>query len=409
MKRLFYVATLSLICSSFLNCNGQSVNDVKINSAGSKAKTTTVGGSFENREYTYQGIPKVVSETDTSAGWKQPGDKLLVTGTVYKPDGKTPAPGVLLYYYQTDVEGRYVHKSEEIRSMAPNNLGQTHGYIRGWVKTDSNGNYFIYTVRPGIYPTHDAPAHIHVTVKEPNDINEYYIDDFVFDDDKLLNLAYRKKMENRAGSGVLRLVKKGNLFIGERNIVLGLNIPDYPHQKHTGPNSGKNIAEDVFSFTPYHAWGPDKGSKTCPMCKYGWFHGILYFVGNKPNWEEIRKWLTFFEKESEKRENYLKVYFVYGNENAYNPQVLNRDLEEIGRELGLERVALTYVPSFSNVKSDIYLNKINPDVGNTILLYKRGKIIEKFIDLKPSEDNYLAVANRLDKTINEYFFLGGRK
>jgi protocatechuate 3,4-dioxygenase beta subunit len=113
--------------------------------------------------------------------------------------------------------------------------------------------------------------------------------------------------------------------------------------------------------------------------------------------------------ESEKREKYLKVYFVYGNENAYDPQVLNRDFEEIGRELGLERVALTYVPSFSDVKSDVYLNKINPDVGNTILLYKRGKIIEKFIDLKPSEENYLAITNRLNETINEYFYLSGKK
>jgi len=152
----------------------------------------------------------------------------LITCIVYQLDGKTPAPDVLLYYYQTNTAGRYVHKPEEPRSMAPNELGQTHGYIRGWVKTDAAGKYFIYTVRPGIYPTRDAPAHVHFTVKEPNDIKEYYIDDVIFDDDTLLNASARSKLENRCGSGILRLTRKGEIYIGERNLILGLNIPNYP-------------------------------------------------------------------------------------------------------------------------------------------------------------------------------------
>lgn len=69
---------------------------------------------------------------------------------------------------------------------------------------------------------------MHITVKEPNDIEQYYIDDFVFDDDKLLTAAKRKKLENRSGSGILRLVEKGDLQIGERNLILGQNIPNYP-------------------------------------------------------------------------------------------------------------------------------------------------------------------------------------
>ncbi len=37
-------------------------------------------------------------------------------------------------------------------------------------------------------------------------------------------------MENRGGSGVLKIVQGANLQIGERNIILGLNIPDYPKE-----------------------------------------------------------------------------------------------------------------------------------------------------------------------------------
>src|SRR5690606_30978182 len=198
-----------------------------------------------------------------------------------------------------------------------------------------------------------------------NDIKEYYLDDFVFDDDKILNSARRKKLENRGGSGILRMVKQDELLIGERNIILGLNIPGYPVKPLNTAGSGGNIGEDVFSFIPYHAWGPDKGTRTCPVCKYGWYHGILYFVGNKPNWDDIRTWVTFLENESRKREKYLKVYFVYGNEKGYDKAKRTTELEKLGRELKLKKLALTFVPSFTDKESEIDLNKINPEIENT--------------------------------------------
>lgn len=169
-----------------------------------------------------------MSQVDTSPGWTQEGQKILLTGIIYQNDGKTPASDVLMYYYHTNTDGRYVHKTEERRSMPPNTLGQTHGYIRGWVKTDTTGRYSIYTVRPAAYPDYEEPEHIHVTIKEPGNINEYYIDDFLFDDDKFLTQEKRQRMENRCGSGIVKLVQTGELSIGERNITLGLNIPDYP-------------------------------------------------------------------------------------------------------------------------------------------------------------------------------------
>jgi protocatechuate 3,4-dioxygenase beta subunit len=408
MSKVIPLITLPLIV--FLStCNGQPGTRGNLGDKTEDTPVANVGGSFENSEFVYMGIPKAVSAVDTSPGWSLNGDKLLITGIVHDADGKTPAPGVMLYYYQTNTEGRYLHRPDEPRSMAPNDKGQTHGYIRGWVKTDSVGRYSIYTVRPGIYPTHEAPAHIHATIKEPNNIKEYYIDDYVFDDDKLVNTQYRRRVENRAGSGVLYLVKKGNLFVGERDIFLGLNIPNYPHDKSSQMNSGKAVGEDVVSFTPFHAWGPDKGTKTCPICKYGWFHGILYYVGNAPNWLEVKNWLTYFEAESKKRDKYLKVYFVYGNEEHYDANRRNQDLETLGRELNLEKVALTYVPSFSDRNSDMYLNDINPNVGNTIVLFKRSRIVGKHIDLKPSNSNFRMISEQLDRTINEYFYMGGPK
>lgn len=373
----------------------------------SATSSLAVGGPFENREFLYQKMPDTIGPADTSAGWHQNGPKLLLTGTVYGPNGTIPVPGVVIYYYHTDVTGRYKHRPEVPGSMPPNDKGQTHGYIRGWVKTNDKGEYFIYTVRPGTYPTRDEPDHVHLTVKEPNQISEYYIDDIVFDDDPMLTTAKRLSRENRAGSGVVRLVQKDVLWVGERDIRLGLNIPDYSAAASEKALSGREAGEEVFSFGPNHAWGPDKGTQTCPVCKYGWYNGILYFVGNHPDEADIRKWLVFLEAESLKRKKYLKVFFVYGNEEDGAKNRSDAKLEKLGSELQLKQVALTSVPSFSDRPSDIYLNRINPEVENTILVYKRSIIVGKFVNLRADASSFSLMQQSLDKSVNEYFYLEG--
>lgn len=188
----------------------------------------SVGGPFENKEYSSVLKPAILVSYDTSPGWNQQGEKILITGTIFREDGITPAPGIELYYYQTNVAGRYIHIPAMSRSMPPNSLGQTHGYIRGWVQTDSLGNYYIFTVRPGNYPDESTPQHIHLTITEPMKKISYYIDDVFFDDDIFLTESERKKAENRGGNGIVNLQSKNGIATGERNITLGLNIPNYP-------------------------------------------------------------------------------------------------------------------------------------------------------------------------------------
>jgi protocatechuate 3,4-dioxygenase, beta subunit len=57
------------------------------------------------------------------------------------------------------------------------------------------------------------PANIHISIKEPNIPNEYCIDEFVFDNDKLLNVEKRKTLENRGGSGILSVQNSDGLQI----------------------------------------------------------------------------------------------------------------------------------------------------------------------------------------------------
>ncbi len=391
---LLFVFSLNILTS----CNGQTKQN-NINAKIPSEYNNIVGGSFENGEFMFIGMPENIKSIDTSKGWTQKGQKLLVTGTIYKLDGKTPAPNVILYYYHTDINGVYAGKqgldSRIIR----------HGYIRGWVKSDVNGKYSIYTIRPAPYPNSNFEAHIHPSIKEPNIEKEYYIDEFVFDDDELLTGEKRKKMENRGGSGILRLFKKNDLQIAEHNIILGLNIPNYPEKIKTELQSGLQIGEEQPSFIPFHAFGPDKGSRACPVCKYGRYHGIVYFVGNNPTWDDIKKWLTFLEQQSIARSKYLKAYFVYGNDHDYSKDKRQKELEKIGIELNLKNIALTFVPSFSDTESEANLNKINPDMENTFIIYRNRSIIDKYINLKPTQEIFNLLSKKLDTNKGDYFDL----
>jgi protocatechuate 3,4-dioxygenase beta subunit len=222
-----------LVCLSLFSCvqsNSHAQNE-KAQKSGKGQQL--VGGRCEGCEAIYESkVPfDALNEIDTLPIFNESGPKLVVSGTVYKSDGKTPAPGVVLYVYQTDQTGRYRVTDAET------GWGRRHGSIRGWMKTNTRGQYKFYTIRPASYSKTGPPAHIHTIVKE-TDKNEYYIDDFHFDDDPFLTAEDRKRFRNQGGNGVLQLKERGGVFYAERNIYLGKNVQDYSTEKRTGGQLG---------------------------------------------------------------------------------------------------------------------------------------------------------------------------
>jgi protocatechuate 3,4-dioxygenase beta subunit len=95
------------------------------------------------------------------------------------------------------------------------------------MKTNVRGEYRFSTIRPASYPGSRIPAHIHAIVKEPGR-NEYYIDDYLFEDDPFLTDGERARLQNTGGPGILRLTREPTgLWKGKRNIFLGRNVAHY--------------------------------------------------------------------------------------------------------------------------------------------------------------------------------------
>jgi protocatechuate 3,4-dioxygenase, beta subunit len=179
-----------------------------------------VGGPCDGCEAIFEGMPKKLHPLTRIAAEAEAGEPMEISGTLFQADAKTPARDVILYVYHTDAAGYYTPEP------SATGLARRHGHLRGWMMTDAKGSYRFRTIRPAAYPNRNIEAHVHAIVKEP-DLNEYWIDDMVFDDDPLLTPEVRSRRENRGGSGVLGLTKQNGVWIGRRDIVLGQNIPDY--------------------------------------------------------------------------------------------------------------------------------------------------------------------------------------
>lgn len=217
--RMFNVILLLCLTSLIACSQNKTTSDSKNEPASGDRK---VGGNCEGCEAIYES-PKTfdqLNSIDTLPDFNEDGPRIEISGTIFQSDEKTPAAGIIMYLYHTDQTGKYSGGGNE------SIWSKRHGYIRGWLKTDSNGFYKFYTLIPASYPNTTIEKHIHPTIKEPGK-TAYWIDDFVFATDPFLNENERNRKQPVAGSGVLVTRKEDGIFKATRNIILGLNVKDY--------------------------------------------------------------------------------------------------------------------------------------------------------------------------------------
>lgn len=106
------------------------------------------------------------------AGPDEPGDRLVLTGTVFSSDCHTPLPGALIEVWQANRVGLY-------DTQKPGNFTEAGSFhLRGMLYTNEQGQYQIETIMPGRYPVPPnlpglekyagltRPAHIHFRIME---------------------------------------------------------------------------------------------------------------------------------------------------------------------------------------------------------------------------------------------------
>ncbi len=137
------------------------------------------------------------------------GEKMIISGTVFEKDGKTPVPNILIYLYHTDIYGYYGRNDDKHR----------HGCYRGWMLTDAQGKYEFQTIKPAPYPENRFAAHIHFTLTSKT-LKEDWIDSILFEGDKLITQREREMAGKKGGFNPILTLEKGRngIWYGVRNI-----------------------------------------------------------------------------------------------------------------------------------------------------------------------------------------------
>ena len=159
--------------------------------------------------------PRALPSAAIIAPAGEPGEPLLIRGTVFRPDRRTPARDVIVYAFHTNAGGIYPKRGDE------QGYGRWHGYLRAWARTDAQGRYEFRTIRPGTYPTRAEPAHVHMEI-QTSDGRAYSINDIVDVADPLVDDRYRRRLlHHRGGSGVAPFTRdSAGVWHVRRDIVL---------------------------------------------------------------------------------------------------------------------------------------------------------------------------------------------
>ena len=119
------------------------------------------------------------------------GQLLQVSGRILDEAGR-PVPGAVVELWQANAAGRYFHPIDQRDApLDPHFIGN------GRVRTDAEGRYAFFTVKPGAYPvpvedTWWRPPHVHFSVLGPASLSRlvtqmYFPGDPMNDWDRILN------------------------------------------------------------------------------------------------------------------------------------------------------------------------------------------------------------------------------
>lgn len=191
LKHASLALALPLAFGCRTNSSAQVSNDKVLEAIKANAKTDPEDAWWGARH-----APADVSWKTALATDADKGERMIISGTIYEADGKTPAPNTLIYLYHTDIYGIYGRDGQP-----------RHGRHRGWMLTNAQGKYQFESILPASYPNSTIAKHVHMTLTT-RDRREDWVDSILFDGDKFLTT--RDREIHRGGLDPVLKMVKGN-------------------------------------------------------------------------------------------------------------------------------------------------------------------------------------------------------
>lgn len=148
-------------------------------------------------------------------------------------------------------------------------------------------------------------------------------------------------------------------------------------------NSGLNVGEAVTPFHPKHITGPDKGTDTCPPCKYGARPAVQAWVSPSENPDTVMALAKTLSANVEAHKAAdLKGFMIMLTMCAG----CEGKAAKFAEKAKLENIGIATL-AFEDKAVKNYKVSLEKEVKNTVIVYKDKKVAAKFVNLTDSKED----------------------
>jgi protocatechuate 3,4-dioxygenase beta subunit len=144
-------------------------------------------------------------------------------------------------------------------------------------------------------------------------------------------------------------------------------------------NSGLGLGESVTPFHPTHITGPDKGTDTCPPCKYGAIPAVQVWV-NGDSMENVSKIAGVLNKNAVGNSKF-KGFVIFVSKSKDTTAKL---IQNVATKTGFNAIGMAVIDP-GNEAIENYKINLDSEIKNTVFVYKNKKVMAKFVNLEASD------------------------
>ncbi len=166
-----------------------------------------------------------------------------------------------------------------------------------------------------------------------------------------------------------------------------------------GLKSGVEKGASLPAYNPTHVTGPDKGTATCPVCKYPRNPAVQAWI-NTDNEKNVEALIGALEKASAKyADQNFKAFVVFMNSTREGADAIKARLAKIGEKHNLQHVALTFLPGPDHQAVKGYGVNTDPKVRNTIFVYRNRTVDAKMVNFEANEKGIAALHDAIKQVV----------
>ncbi|MCU0315527.1 MAG: hypothetical protein MUC92_02925 [Fimbriimonadaceae bacterium] len=177
-----------------------------------------------------------------------------------------------------------------------------------------------------------------------------------------------------------------------RAIFAGMAVAAIALPAFAAVTSGLRAGDRVIPFHPTHVAGPDKGTDTCPPCKYGNRPAVQVWI-NSDTEKNVVATAQLLNKRVADSKSEFKAFMIKVTtcENCEN------FAKTAGKNKAFENVAMAYIGKDDSAIKDYKLNT-GPEVKNTVFVYSKRTIVDTIVNFDASNRAHV---NKLNAAITK--------